>query len=159
EHAWRVADCARECAAPVAEELARRELLGEPGAVDGDEGTVASRALAMNRARHQLLSGAGLALDHHGDIGPSDLLHEPHDKLDFLTPSHEIVKVSLLVEQSAKVVELGDVCEEEDLALRRARVVLDLDLDHPVARAAALKVDHHLRTLCDRRPEQRFDAA
>ena len=49
--------------------------------VDGDERTVAPLAVVVQRARHQLLAGAGLAGDHHREIG----LHQPRQHpVDFL---------------------------------------------------------------------------
>ena len=47
----------------MAEELALEQGLGEGGAVDGHEGTLAARAVAMDGARRELLAGAALAQD------------------------------------------------------------------------------------------------
>jgi hypothetical protein len=55
---------AREGAAPVAEQLALDQGAGQGAAVDGDEAAAAARAL-VDRARHQLLAGAGLAAHQH----------------------------------------------------------------------------------------------
>src|SRR5207249_9391406 len=54
---------ARERPLAVAEELALEEALGERGTVDGDEESLAARTGGVDRPRHQLLAGAGLALD------------------------------------------------------------------------------------------------
>ena len=49
---------------------------GQRGAVDGEERTLGARAGAVDAARHQLLAGAGLALDEHGDRRARGALHE-----------------------------------------------------------------------------------
>src|SRR4030095_7001225 len=91
EHAGRITDRAREGAAPVAEELAGGQLLGESGAIDGDERAIPAGALVVNRPRHKFLPGARLALHHHREIGRRDLPHEPHDQLYLLATPDEIV--------------------------------------------------------------------
>ena len=49
--------------------------------VDGDERPVAPLAVVVQRARDQLLAGAGFARDHHREIG----LHQPRQQpVDFL---------------------------------------------------------------------------
>ena len=67
EDAAPVLDRAREGAATVPEELALEQRLLERGAVDGEERPVGARALAMDRARDELLARAGLALDEDRD--------------------------------------------------------------------------------------------
>jgi hypothetical protein len=53
----------------VAEELALGQARADGGAVHGNERAVAAlRVEAMQRPRHQLLPGAGLALDEHGNV-------------------------------------------------------------------------------------------
>src|SRR5262249_44750442 len=158
EVARRVGHCAGERAAPVPEELAGGELLGEPRAVDGDEWTVPASALAVDRPRHELFSGTRLALDHDSQIAGPDLPHEPDDLLYLVAPSDEIVKAAALVEEPPEIVQLGDVGEKENLALGRTRIVRDLDLDHPVPRAAALQVRDDLRPFGHRHAEQHLDA-
>ncbi len=73
---------AGEGAALVAEELGLEQVARDGGGVDGDEGRVAARAVAVQRARHQLLAAARLAVDQHGGVrvrepadGAEDLLH------------------------------------------------------------------------------------
>ena len=51
---------AGEGPADMTEELALQQVLRNRGAVDGDEGHRRARALMMNQARQQLLSGAAL---------------------------------------------------------------------------------------------------
>ena len=60
---WRVADRAGERAAHVAEQLRLEQRFGNRAAVDRDEAIRPARAVVMNRARGQLLAGAGLARD------------------------------------------------------------------------------------------------
>ena len=52
---------AEEPAAHVPEELALEQRVVDRGTVDGDEPAIAPRADAVERARHELLAGAGLA--------------------------------------------------------------------------------------------------
>src|SRR5205814_8736828 len=56
-----------EGAATMAEELALEERLRQRRTVDGDEGLAGPRARRVDAARHQLLAGAGLALDQDRD--------------------------------------------------------------------------------------------
>jgi hypothetical protein len=75
---------AGERPAPMAEELALEQRLRQGGAVDGDERSVRAWARAMDAARDELLAGAGLTLDQHGDRGAGRALHQPehlgHDR-------------------------------------------------------------------------------
>jgi len=66
---------AGERAALVAEELRLEQVLGHCRGVDRDEGFRRARAVAMQRARHQLLSGARFARDQHRRRG----LRKPAD--------------------------------------------------------------------------------
>src|SRR5439155_19376588 len=61
EEAGCVGDGAGEGAADVPEELALEERLGERGTVDGDERPLATRAVAVDRPRDELLPGPALA--------------------------------------------------------------------------------------------------
>jgi hypothetical protein len=67
---------AGERPAPVPEQLALEQRLGERGAVDGQERPLGARPRAMDAARHQLLAGAGLAFDEHRDRRRRRALHE-----------------------------------------------------------------------------------
>ena len=74
-------DGAGERAALVAEELALEQLVGDRGAVEGDE-RPAAIGMVMDRAGDELLAGAGLALDQDRGVGRRhatdhlvDLLH------------------------------------------------------------------------------------
>ena len=67
----------------VAEQLALDQPVGDRGAVDGDEGTLAARPQIVDGPRDQLLAGAALAPDQHRDLrhrdatdGLEDLLHD-----------------------------------------------------------------------------------
>src|SRR6185295_9169419 len=59
---------AGERTALVAEQLRLLQRGRDRGAVDGDEGTVAARPTAMNRARDELFAGAALAEQANGDV-------------------------------------------------------------------------------------------
>src|SRR3954471_7029269 len=58
-------DGARERALLVAEQRALDQSFGKRGAVQLDEWSVAPVALGVNRAREQLLAGAGFAFEQH----------------------------------------------------------------------------------------------
>ena len=60
---------AGEGAALVAEQFGLQQLLRDRRGVDGDERPTRSRAVAVQRARHQFLAGARLAGDHHRRVG------------------------------------------------------------------------------------------
>ena len=68
EAAAALLDRAGEGALLVAEELALEQLARQRGAVELDERALAARALLVDRARDELLAGAGLALDQHGAV-------------------------------------------------------------------------------------------
>ena len=62
-------DGAGEGALLVAEQLALDQFARDRRHVDGDERPVAALAVVVQRARHQLLAGAGFAGDHHREVG------------------------------------------------------------------------------------------
>ncbi len=64
---------AGEGAALVAEELALQQVLGDGGAVDGDEELLGARAVLVDGAGDELLAGAALAGDEDGGVGRRDL--------------------------------------------------------------------------------------
>src|SRR5262249_26338853 len=65
--------------AAMAEELTLEERLLEGGTVDGEEGSVGARALAVDRAGDELFPGPRLTLDEHRDRGGGGALHETED--------------------------------------------------------------------------------
>ncbi len=81
EVAGSVPDRAGEGALGVAEELALEQRVGERGAVDGDEGSLAPVRGVVDRAGDQLLAGPGLAADQHAGVARGDLLHVPQQLL------------------------------------------------------------------------------
>ena len=65
----------------VAEQFALDEVARNGRHVDGDEGAFLALAVIVQRAGHQFLAGAGLAVDHHGEVG----LHQARERaIDFL---------------------------------------------------------------------------
>jgi hypothetical protein len=76
EQAAAIFDGSGEGAAPMPEELALEQRLGDGGAVHREERTVGATAGAMDRPRHQLLSRTGLAFDHHRDRRRCGALHQ-----------------------------------------------------------------------------------
>src|SRR5437867_9864876 len=79
EEATVIVGRAREGAPPVAEELALEQRLLEGGAIDREKRALCPPALAMDRARDELLPGAGLALDQHRDRRGGGALHQAED--------------------------------------------------------------------------------
>ena len=69
---------AGEGALLVAEQLGLQEILGQGGAVDGDERAVLARRALVDGPRHALLAGAALAEDEHGGRGVGHLLDQRH---------------------------------------------------------------------------------
>jgi hypothetical protein len=63
----------------VAEDLALNQRFRNGRAVDRDKWPRFARAQIVQGARHQLLAGAALAGDEHGDIGGRNLLDQPED--------------------------------------------------------------------------------
>ena len=69
---------AGERALLVAEELGLEQRLGQGGAVDGDERPLRARAPRVQRPGEELLAGAALAFEQHGDVGRGRPLHRLH---------------------------------------------------------------------------------
>ena len=65
-----------ERALHVPEQLALEQVLGEGGAVDGDEGLLRPVARQVEGPRDEGLARARLSLEEHGEIGAADLLHQ-----------------------------------------------------------------------------------
>src|SRR4029450_564912 len=72
-------DRAREGAALVAEELGLDQLTRDRGSIDRDAGPSAARRQLVDRPRDELLAGAALARDEHGDVRRCDLLDDGVD--------------------------------------------------------------------------------
>ena len=53
----------------VAEQFRFQQVAGDGRSVQGNEGFVGARTVAMQRPRHQFLAGAGFAVDQHRDVG------------------------------------------------------------------------------------------
>ena len=68
DHARLIGDRAGEAAAPVPEQLAVGQLARRARAVVGQEHRRAARRPGVNRARDQVLAGAALAGDQHGEV-------------------------------------------------------------------------------------------
>jgi len=64
----------------VAEDLALEQGVRQRRAVDGDEGSVAPAAAAVNASREQFLARAALAEEQHGGVRDGDLVHLRHDR-------------------------------------------------------------------------------
>ena len=68
-----------ERAPAVAEELGLEQLLGDRGAIDGDERLLAPRTREVKRPGEQLLADARLAMDQHRRVDLGDLVQERED--------------------------------------------------------------------------------
>ena len=105
---------AREGALLVAEQLAFQQRLGQRRAGDRDEGFGGAVAGVVDRARHQLLARAALALDEHGAAQAGNLARQLED----------LLHARVLGDDVAKVVLAGQLFAQDGvLALQ----VLDLD--------------------------------
>src|SRR6185369_11429144 len=80
---------AGERALLVSEELALEQRLRKGGAMNRDERLVLARALLVDRARDQLLAGAGLAAHEHGRVARRDLLDRREDIAHRLRAANE----------------------------------------------------------------------
>ena len=74
----------------VAEEFALEEGFGDGGAVDGDEGTVASWTALMDGACDDFFAGAALASNENGGRGWSDARDELAHLMDLSTFTYEV---------------------------------------------------------------------
>ena len=83
---------ASEGAALVSEELALDQRVGDRAAVDAHQPVGGAVAVAVDRADHEALAGARLAVDQHREIGLRHLLDEVADLADLRAVSHELWK-------------------------------------------------------------------
>ncbi len=97
---------AGEGALLVAEQLGLEEGVGDRGEIDRHEGLVASRALVVDGARHQLLAGAALRGDEHGGVRLRDLGDHLVEPDHLRVPPHELVEAVGPIELGAQVVQL-----------------------------------------------------
>ena len=72
----------------VPEQLGLQQRLGDGAAVEGHEGLAAPLALPVDRLRHDLLAGAGLAQDQHGQARGGDDPHLIDDPLRLRAGAH-----------------------------------------------------------------------
>ncbi|HEX3150084.1 MAG TPA: hypothetical protein VHR66_18550 [Gemmataceae bacterium] len=70
---------ARECALLVAKQFAFEQVLLQGGAVHGDEGMIASRAVAVDGARDQFLAGPARTPDQDSRFSRGHFLDHCHD--------------------------------------------------------------------------------
>src|SRR5207302_9257287 len=79
----------REGSLYVAEQLALEQRLGHGRAVDGDERSVAAPVQVVNRSRHQLLAGPGLAGEEDGHAALAGESHPLEDLLHRRAAAHQ----------------------------------------------------------------------
>jgi hypothetical protein len=89
-----------------AEELALQQLRRERGAVDLDEGSVATRELE-DGARNQLLAGSALTAHEHGDVRVGDLLDDLAALAHLAAVAAEKHHLGFRAGASAKLLHLG----------------------------------------------------
>ena len=81
EEALLVGDRAGEGAAPVSEQLAFDQRVGNGATVDGDERPLPAHRRVVDQSRHQLLAGAAFPGDENGALGARHLLNETQQTL------------------------------------------------------------------------------
>ena len=79
----------------MAKELTFQQRLRERGAVDGDEGAVAQRAVVVDGLRHELLSRAALPANQHRTGGVGNSADEGKDLLHGFTRADQIAERGL----------------------------------------------------------------
>ena len=97
------ADRAGECAAHVAEQLRLEQRFGNRAAVDRDEPVRAARAVVMDRARGELLSGAGLSGDQDRARSCRDGLEQLKQVAHHAAAADEPIDAIALLELRAQV--------------------------------------------------------
>ena len=75
----------------VPEQFAFKESLRQCGAVDGNEGLGGAGTVAVNGARHQLLTGTAFTTDQNGGTGRRDLTDELEDFAHARARAHHVV--------------------------------------------------------------------
>ena len=73
------------------------------GAVEGHEGLVLARAVLMDGLGHQLLAGAGLALDQHAGVGRGDPLQPVDDVVHLRAVADDALEAEFLVEPAVQL--------------------------------------------------------
>src|SRR5262249_45534436 len=141
ERAWKIADLVQEERTParlraeprpcspgvgegaerMAEQLALEQRSGNRAAVDTDERAPGAGAPAMELARHELLSGAGLAGDEHRRIRCCDAIEQ------VVEPSHRNARPHQLSETA---VLLDDLMEPLHLRAEGAVLHRTIQCDH-----------------------------
>src|SRR5262249_19869811 len=92
----------------VAEQLALEERLGDRGAIDFHEWEIASRALEVQTARHQLLAGAALAVDQdRRRLAPRQLADEIAEPARPLGLADQLVDPIFLLLQPVQALDLA----------------------------------------------------
>ena len=85
-------DRAGERALLVAEQFGLEQILGNGGAVDGDEAAGPAAALLVDSASEQLLAGAAGAKEHHRDIGIGHALDRARHPHHLRRGGHHVAK-------------------------------------------------------------------
>ena len=109
---------AGEGAGLVAEKLAVQQRVRQAAAVARHERRVAAARMLVQGARHDLLAGAGLAADEHGQVGGGHLARQPDHMAHAggaagLEPTTGVAAAHLLGQQSVLLLELVSVTVEQ----------------------------------------------
>ena len=101
EHAHRGFAGAGECALLVAEDLIFEELLGDRGAVEHDERTVAARRALVDGVGDAFLARAGFALDEDGRVGLREAIDEIEEVAHRRTAADQAVQTGFVPQRDA----------------------------------------------------------
>ena len=147
EPADTVAECAREAALGVAEELALEQVARNRRAVHADHRAGAAAARLVDRAGDQLLPGAGLAGDQHGGVGTGHQLDLPERRRDGRRAADDALVMALGPDflLQVRVLQLQALPQRVDLGERALQPALVLppladvaEHDHGAQQAAAV---------------------
>ena len=128
----------------MAEDLALHQIIGDGGAVDGDEGLVPPRARAVDGLGAELLAGAALAGNEDGGLRGGRAVDQPIDHLHPGRSADETViavAAAILpvgVDQARQPLALESVAQRHQKALGCER------LDEEVVSAAAHRLDREV---------------
>ena len=107
EEADLVLNGAGEGAFFMAKEFGLEEVLGEGGAIDGDEGLVLAGGVEMEGAGDQFLAGAAFALDEDGGVGIGYFCNEVVNLLHARTGANDVLGLVLVLDDAAEVADFA----------------------------------------------------
>ena len=144
EAAFALDDGIGERAFLVTEEFAFDQVLRHGGAVELDEGRVGARALAVERAGHQFLAGAALALDEHGGLRARHLANEQAQILHHRAVAQQFVAALVILRMAQELVHLHQLAVFLGLLERDGQMLRGKRLGQEGERAVAHALDRHV---------------